>query len=75
MGYDVDRRGQIASPDSTTRETESDSYYWAVVKSGCSVSCGGGKVHDHEKEDFDWLPKLSGICSMHRFTGYLSIFL
>ncbi|XP_029182362.2 A disintegrin and metalloproteinase with thrombospondin motifs 6-like [Acropora millepora] len=42
MGYDVDRRGQIASPESATKETEKDEFYWAVVKSGCSVSCGGG---------------------------------
>ena len=43
MGYDVDRRGQIASPESATKETEKDEFYWAVVKSGCSVSCGGGQ--------------------------------
>lgn len=42
MGYDVDRRGQIASPESTTKDTAKDDFYWAVVKSGCSVSCGGG---------------------------------
>jgi len=43
MGYDVDRRGQIASPESaTTKDTQKDDFYWAVVKSGCSVSCGGG---------------------------------
>lgn len=42
MGYDVDRRGQIASPESTPKDTEKDDFYWAVVKSGCSVSCGGG---------------------------------
>ena len=42
MGYDVDRRGQIASPESTTKDAPKDDFYWAVVKSGCSVSCGGG---------------------------------
>lgn len=44
MGYDVDRRGQIASPESATKDTQKDDFYWAVVKSGCSVSCGGGSV-------------------------------
>ena len=43
MGYDVDRRGQIASPESATKDSQKDNFYWAVVKSGCSVSCGGGK--------------------------------
>jgi len=42
MGYDVDRRGQIASPESATKDTDKEEFYWAVVKSGCSVSCGGG---------------------------------
>lgn len=42
MGYDVDRRGQIASPESATKDSQKDNFYWAVVKSGCSVSCGGG---------------------------------
>lgn len=42
MGYDVDRRGQVASPESATKDAEKDDFYWAVVKSGCSVSCGGG---------------------------------
>ena len=44
MGYDVDRRGQIASPESTTKGTQKEDFYWAVVKSGCSVSCGGGSA-------------------------------
>ena len=44
MGYDVDRRGQIASPESTTKDTQKEDFYWAVVKSGCSVSCGGGRA-------------------------------
>ncbi|XP_078346439.1 A disintegrin and metalloproteinase with thrombospondin motifs 6-like isoform X2 [Oculina patagonica] len=42
MGYDVDRRGQIASPEGANKDTQKDDFYWAVVKSGCSVSCGGG---------------------------------
>lgn len=42
MGYDVDRRGQIAAPESTTKDAQKDDFYWAVVKTGCSVSCGGG---------------------------------
>ena len=44
MGYDVDRRGQIASPESATKDSQKDNFYWAVVKSGCSVSCGGGNA-------------------------------
>lgn len=44
MGYDVDRRGQIASPESATKDTDKEEFYWAVVKSGCSVSCGGGSA-------------------------------
>ena len=44
MGYDVDRRGQIASPESATKDTQKEEFYWAVVKSGCSVSCGGGSA-------------------------------
>ena len=42
MGYDVDRRGQIAAPESTPKDAQKDDFYWAVVKTGCSVSCGGG---------------------------------
>ena len=44
MGYDVDRRGQIASPEGAAKDTQKDDFYWAVVKSGCSVSCGGGNA-------------------------------
>ena len=47
MGYDVDRRGQIATPDKTAAKGSSDDqdlFYWATVRSGCSVSCGGGKM-------------------------------
>ena len=43
IGYDVDRHGQIASPESATKDSEKNDFYWAVLKSGCSVSCGGGK--------------------------------
>lgn len=42
MGYDVDRRGQIANPNNELDENSDEPFYWGVVKSGCSVSCGGG---------------------------------
>lgn len=62
MGYDVDRRGQIASPESTTKDTQKEDFYWAVVKSGCSVSCGGGNA-------------ANGVCEiMYFFIDFIKIF-
>ena len=42
LGYNVDRRGQIANPNTILDEGSDEPFYWGVVKSGCSVSCGGG---------------------------------
>ncbi|XP_032220130.2 A disintegrin and metalloproteinase with thrombospondin motifs 6 isoform X2 [Nematostella vectensis] len=43
LGYDVDRRGHVAKPDDDRSNTDGDdTFYWAVEKTGCSVSCGGG---------------------------------
>lgn len=40
LGFDVDRRGHIATVDASP--DVDDKFYWGVVKSGCSVACGGG---------------------------------
>ncbi|KAK3730048.1 hypothetical protein QZH41_009566, partial [Actinostola sp. cb2023] len=45
LGFTVDRRGHIASPDSDS-DTD-NTFYWGVVKSGCSVACGGGKEQSY----------------------------
>jgi hypothetical protein len=40
LGFNVDRRGHIATPDGSP--DVDDTFYWAVKKTGCSVACGGG---------------------------------
>ena len=47
LGYDVDRRGHIATPENALQKgpsSDGDVFYWATVRSGCSVSCGGGEI-------------------------------